>query len=716
MSFLKLTDQHQRSLNLVVMGIIAVALMYMGVISTSVSPVAALCGFLVLALGLIIQMRHRNRAKITDQPEARTFVKTAMEASPDSVILINEYGSILHINTRTEHQFGHPLADTIGRNLLDLLFPEERVEPSIFALRNCFSSGQIDALPRQSIQLIARKRTGQNVPVSISISPYETEKNKEFVVYLRDIGQQLAVETELMQSRDRALEGEQAKSRFIAVMSHEMRTPLNGLLGTLDLLSRTSLSAKQSQYLLIAQKSGQLLLEHVNDVLDISKIESGKSSVEQRVFNPLDIVNEVYEGQLSVSQARSNKLSVSNMSGNLGTVIGDPGCVRQILLNLVSNANKFTSGGSIQIEVEDLADSSGTIEFRVADTGIGIAPESLQTIFADFVTLDPKFDRQAEGTGLGLSIAKRLTQALRGEIGVESDQGEGSLFWFRIPFGQRMEEGNSSPQDTTLPPADEQTTGHAPLRVLVVEDNKTNRFVVREMLEADGHIVTEAIDGEAGVAAAQKGEFDAILMDISMPKLDGISATEQIRKSTVSFPKLPIIALTAHALPLDIEKFQAAGMNDYLTKPITQKQLRSVLAKTTDIVPIDPIEEPRAGSQPPQKDSVDQEIMHQLLDIIGITRTEELLKKYLKEAKTTVAELLLTTQPSNIHTVIPKIHCLAGSSSTFGARLLQEKLCHLEKMGRAGEYDGFVQGLPALSEILEKTERALNESLLDRPH
>ena len=339
-----------------------------------------------------------------------------------------------------------------------------------------------------------------------------------FVAFVRDITLEVMSKEELVAARDRALAGERAKADFLAVMSHEMRTPLNGIIGTLALLEDTKLSDKQRESVNAMRASANLMQHHVNDVLDISRFDAGKSTVTEEVVDIDGLLHQIVNELGEQAQQNRNKITFKNIDGKTRSVITDRHKLRQILNNLIDNGNKFTRDGSISIEVEKIDETSENfmLEFRVFDTGIGIHHKDIDRIFNDFETIDSAYTRSVEGVGLGLGIVRRLVQALGGTIGVESTEDVGSLFWVRIPVTKSRLDWRG---DTTSPNVDVEHI--KPMKILMVEDNQINRYVLREMLTAAGHTVDEAENGEDGVKAANSKKYDVILMDISMPIKDG---------------------------------------------------------------------------------------------------------------------------------------------------------------------------------------------------
>jgi CheY-like chemotaxis protein/HPt (histidine-containing phosphotransfer) domain-containing protein len=380
-------------------------------------------------------------------------------------------------------------------------------------------------------------------------------------------------------------------------MSHELRTPMNGILGMAQLLLLPTLDAKDREdYARTILNSGQTLLALLNDILDLSKVEAGKLELESAAFDPQQLLREIRALFAETAHGKGLQLE-ADWQGSNGHFLGDALRLRQMLANLIGNALKFTTQGEVRVtarEVERLGPAA-VLEFAVSDTGIGIAQDKLALLFQPFSQADSSTTRQFGGTGLGLSIVRSLANLMAGEVGVDSTPGRGSRFWFRVPLadvatGEKRRRQRYCVTAHATPAAAAQLAGH----ILVVEDNPTNQKVIRAMLGALGLSCTVIDDGRQAVNLIADGDvFDLILMDIQMPVLDGYGATAQIRQREAELgePHRTIIALTADAFAEDRERCLAAGMDDFLSKPIDVHQLTTMLQRW--LVP------PRAAEIPP---------------------------------------------------------------------------------------------------------------------
>jgi PAS domain S-box-containing protein len=626
---------------------------------------------LLLAIGFVIVfqlLREGNsRARALQQTTSRlhAIVSTSLAA----IVVIDKNGLIIDYNGAAETVFGYTREEAIGGDLADMIIPDHFQSAHHAGVKRYLTTGEKSVIGKGRVQLEAKRKSGEIFPVELSISTAQSDGGEIFVSFMRDISARVKTENELLEARDKAVAGEKAKAELLAVMSHEMRTPLNGLLGTLDLMSDTSLTSKQERYFKNMLTSGQLLLHHVNSVLDIAKLGSGKMSLVESRFELCALVEDLVEGQASVAENNGNTLCATVLGGEKVFVLGDPMRLRQIILNLVGNAIKFTRNGEISLEVEELHD--GMFEFRVTDSGIGISETDLQRVFDDFVTLDASYGREAGGTGLGLGITKRIADALGGEIGVESELGEGSLFWVRLPMMRRVE---SQPRVATEAVAEPTEADARKLEVLLVEDNSINRQVASAMLSNLGHNVVEAYDGDEGVAIASTRVFDLILMDISMPRMDGVEATRLIRQQIGLNQKTRIIALTANALPEDLELFWSIGINDALIKPISRSTLRAVIDDRTT-----------RNSQDGHISAVlDETVLQELTSLMG----RPVVSKIIRDATKQTSDLLGALEgleKGGEKEMAERVHKLAGTISLLGRSTFLTALQQVEMALRAGE-------------------------------
>jgi len=677
-------------------------------------PFRATCAGIIVALG---DARARSRAERVSVRLARIVEDSLHE------VYFFDAGDyrFVQVNPAACHNLGYTAEELAGMTPLDLApeFYSGSFEELVAPLR----AGEQTHIQYETIH---RRKDGSYYDAEIKLQLLASESPAVFAAIVEDISDRKQAEFSLQVAKAEAEQAaqmfeeaaasadaaNQAKSDFLATMSHEIRTPLNGLLGMVGLLHDGELGEEQRKLVEIAQESGKDLLTVINDILDYSKLEAGRIELEAVSFDVRRLAGDVIALLGHRMAGKDLKLTVEAADDLPTWLVGDPTRVRQILFNLAGNAVKFTERGEVSIALTHSLLEDGTAEVRVEvrDTGIGISPAAQMRLFKRFSQADSSTTRRFGGSGLGLAICKQLVEVMGGAIGVESELGAGSLFWFTLhcrigeaPDAAAPEPGAPAPE----PPARK-------LRVLVADDNPVNQLLVKTLLGKRGHEVTIASNGSEAVYAVQRSRFDLVLMDIQMPAMDGPTATRAIRRLGGSLSKIPIVALTANVMEDHRSAYIEAGMDDHVGKPIDPEMLFAAIARVTEPSHRSegtPGALPRPGRasglrQPHDAAPLfDFTYLSGLRDSIGADMLRETLQCLPDAGASLLGEIKSAVLAGDLKAARRAAHALRGMAGNLGAGRLESLACQIETGGTSIE--AVEERLDELDEVLRATRDQL---------
>jgi len=660
---------------------------------------------LAMILSLLDNMcRYRQNAFRAREAEHTNAIFAAALQSTRVGVLIRDMQAentpVVFVNAAFSQMTGYALPDIQGATS-SFLFGWKTDTTTVAVYHRALSLKET-----ATFELLVYRKDGSPFWSEWHLSPVVDEKGvtTHFVSLFTDTTSMRETQEDLIQAKQLAQHASAVKTTFLAMMSHEIRTPINGILGVLKLVEETQLDAEQRHLIGIARTSSNALHGIINDILDYAKMEAGKIELYEETFSLAALLDNIIGLFQTVASQKNVNLQLDLQEDLPAYFFSDEGRIRQILLNLLSNAIKFTDQGFVRLRVfalmsQDVHGEPGLLlRFEIQDSGIGISSADQEKLFQEFSQIERSFTRRFGGTGLGLAISRRLVDLFHGEIGVESQPGKGSRFWFMLP----LQVAKDTPQTEEIAQELQQISSVEEDRlyhILLVEDNDTNRLVARRYLEKAGFLVEEAINGVEAIAKAKAAAFDLILMDVSMPEMDGMLATCHIRALGGGNARVPVIALTAHVMAGDRELCLAAGMNDYLHKPLDYDALRKTLhrwlhlkpSQKPDVtLPVCPLPAPAAV----QEADFDPYILDRMAENLGNETVCEVTKVFLADSLIR----LRSFEGAHREAIREIAHTLKSCSANCGLVRFSKLMESLEHAAAQGDQTRIDSLLPQIQE------------------
>ena len=616
--------------------------------------------------------------------------KAIIQSIQDAIIIMDDEGLISFVNRTCTMMLGYTKEEMLNADLHELIAPPQYLSSFRHGFRTFKTTGEGLVIGR-TLEIEARRKNGSIFPVELSISSLKMNDSWYSIGIIRDITERRRAEIDILEASEAAENASRTKSEFLANMSHEIRTPLNAMIGATALLLETDIDDEQLKLLEMMHASGESLLTLINNILDISRIEAGRITLEEIPFNLNDLLKRICDTLAVRSSEKNLEMTYEIKPGVPHHLLGDPNRLIQILVNLIGNAIKFTEKGSIRVSVEDMETTGNNpiLKFSISDTGIGIPSAKLESIFNTFTQADASVTRKFGGTGLGLAISRKLIHLMQGDISVDSTRGEGSTFSFTAKFNF-AEKGGSRiieirDKDNTHLAAE----GVGSISILLVDDSSDNRFLINAFLRKESCSIVEADNGSIALELFPTQKWDVILMDMQMPVMDGYQATRRIRafEKEWGIAHTPIVALTAHSINTEVKKCLDAGCDVHLAKPVKKADLLNVIKGITS---------PYSVTE--DTDNNDRIEIHADPDLMP------LIPGYIEHRHHDVTKMKSLLENNSFRDIERCGHSMKGTGAGYGFDGITEIGAFIEIAGKEENREQIEEGISRLMNYLEKLD------------